>query len=87
MKKIYCRYCGSSNIAFFKRIHQGELVKQFHYGIKCLDCNKSYKVERTKEIFLKVKDLEWEYSKNAKKIYFQKKRAVGVPAEIRSEKQ
>ena len=65
-----CRYCNSENITFFKRIHIGKIVKQFHYGVKCLDCRKKYKVERTKEIYEKVKDQKWEYSKNAKRLTY-----------------
>lgn len=35
----------------------------YHYKVSCLDCRKSYHVERCKEIYEKVKDLPWLKSK------------------------
>jgi len=72
-----CRYCGSGNINFFKKINQGKKQKQFHYGVKCLNCQRKYHVERSKEIFEKVKDLPWEYSKHSSQHY--RDRATNVP--------
>ena len=59
-----CRYCNSENLDYVKFLHWGK-IKTFHYGIKCKDCKRRYKVERNKFIYEKVKDKPWIYSKNA----------------------
>jgi len=77
-----CRKCGSSDIKYFKRIHIGKIVKQYHYGIHCLNCGKSYKVERTKFIYEQVKDIKWEYSKATNKRLKQQLRSRLIQAAI-----
>jgi len=72
-----CRYCGSPNITYYKQINEGKIQQQFHYGIICLSCKKNYKVERSKEVYEKVKDQEWKLSKNAKRKKFGIKQAIG----------
>lgn len=59
-----CRNCDSDNLEFSKWITWGENAgKSYHYRCKCLDCKKSYHVERNKEVFEEVKNLSWRVSK------------------------
>ena len=59
-----CRKCNSFNIAFWKALGYGpKMGKVFHYGVKCKSCGARYHVERTKEVYEKVKGLSWQTSK------------------------
>lgn len=71
------RKCNSTNITFFKRIHEGKKVKQFHYGVKCLNCGVSYKIPRTKEVYELVKNIPWTKSKHWYKLRLVKGTAEG----------
>lgn len=73
-----CRKCGSEKLKYWKKIHQGKLYKQFHYGVRCQSCNTRYKVSRSKYIYEQVKDINWLYSKNAKRL--MKKEQMGREA-------
>lgn len=59
-----CSNCGSTNFEFSKWITWGEVCgKGFHYRCKCLNCRRSYGIERNRENFELVKDLKWKISK------------------------
>lgn len=65
-----CRHCKSSNTEFIKTLGFGKKQGNvYHYKLICEDCGKTYHVKRCKEVFDKVKDSKWIYSKNAKKQY------------------
>lgn len=66
-----CRYCKSNSLFFTKHLNWGpKMGNCYHYKVHCKSCHKSYNVERCKEIFDKIKDKNWIYSKSYKKHYF-----------------
>lgn len=74
---IICRECDSSNVKLSKHIGWGPRVGNvYHYKLHCEDCGVTYFTPRTKEVYEQVKDQSWEYSKNFKRHFWQKKNKI-----------
>lgn len=65
---ITCRKCGSDKVFFTKHINWGPVAGNvYHYKLHCDSCHTKYNLERCKEIYEQVKDLDWIYEKSYRK--------------------
>lgn len=61
---MVCRKCNSNNVSFSKTVGWGpKMGRVFHYSLHCGSCKARYNVQRTKEIYDKVKDNFWKKTK------------------------
>lgn len=51
-----CKYCQSKKLFFYKFAYKNDT---YHYKYWCQDCNKQSYVERSREIYERVKDMPW----------------------------